>query len=167
MENIIMELSLKEKEMIDFFRLSRSTKIQPVTSNMIYSTQYLSTVIKKNYKSIFNSLISKGLLKHTNGAPNIDYYLLTPNGEKFIYGEFDIETGLQEFMNYFKHFHLCAGNELSSTDVLKMKELYLTPIYEERIDEIIDLAVEREYITKKEIEIYMLSDKGERYVYKF
>jgi predicted transcriptional regulator len=162
-----MELSLKEKEIIDFFRLNRSTKIQPVTFNMIYSSQYLSQVIKKNYRSIFNSLISKGLLKHTNGTANMDYYILTADGEKFIYGEFNLETGLQEFMNFFGLFNICAGNELSYSEILKVKHLHLTPIYDERLNEIIDVAIERKLIKRKTTKTYELTESGERYVYKF
>lgn len=156
-------LSTGEKEFMEIFRHFKTVaEIGIMIQNVIaVQNNYMSTPNIKDLQNILNSLKSKGFIKEGNN----NFIILTQIGEEYLYGQFDIQEGLKEFMAIFKHFRSTKGEGIMGQNILAVKDKMLAPINNKNLKAIIDYAVENKYVEEKDDNFLILTEKGEKYIY--
>lgn len=95
---------------------------------------------------------------------NNDTIKLTEDGEVFVYGPFSIENGISEFMNIFNHFHVQMNNILLLSNILAVKDTYLSPQSNKYLESIINELESREYIADGGDNRIILTETGFNYL---
>ncbi|RNI31771.1 hypothetical protein EFA69_06110 [Rufibacter immobilis] len=163
-----MRINLSEDErsflaLLKHFKVTAST---PVMEPSIIHTKdrFLSPLASSNVYSIIESLIDKDIIRIQNNGKFNSYYL-TEEGASQVYGTFDLEQGVSQFMQIFQHFRVQSGHVLVLGSIMATRDQFLSPVYNERIEEIIEKAVGDDLI-KMEDNFYRLTAKGEKYLYR-
>lgn len=156
-------LSNGEKEFMEMIRNSKSTKGEVILAQSILAVQndYMSPPNIRDLPNILNSLESKGFIK--KGKNNS--IILTQIGEEYLYGEFNIQEGFKEFMAMFKNSRSTKGQVILAQSVLAARDKILSPINNKNFEAIVNYVVENEYVEKKDDNSFMLTEKGEEYIY--
>ena len=90
---------------------------------------------------------------------------LTEKGENFVYGPFDIETGISEFMQIFRHFHVNANQILLISNILAVKDKYLSPQSIKHFEDIVNELQNRNFISADGNNSIILTNIGFEYLY--
>ena len=158
-------LSKDESNLLALLRHFNVTTDSPVMEPSIIHSKdkFLSPQASSNIYGIIESLIAKDIVRVQNNG-RLNTYYLTEAGTHAVYGPFDIKTGVSQFMRIFRHFNIKPGQVLNMGNIIAVRDQFLSPIYNERIDAIINKSAEENFITV-ENNLYRLTDTGEKQLY--
>lgn len=160
----MQDLSRGEQEFMEIFRHFNTVAETGIMIQNVFAVQndYMSPPNINNLQDILTSLESKGFIKEGNK----NSITLTQMGENYLYGVFDIQDGLREFMNIFKHFRCTKGTGIGVQNILSVKNKMLSPINKKNLQSIIDFSLENQYTKEKGNDFLILTEKGEEYIYR-
>ena len=101
---------------------------------------YLSQFTNEEIENEINQMEREGLLIATNNR-----ITLTDDGEKFVYGPFSMENGIDEFMQIFNRYHCDANHIILFQSILA--DGILSPLTHQHRSEIITELENRGFIS--------------------
>jgi len=89
---------------------------------------------------------------------------LTDQGEMSVWGRFDLQNSIREFMNIFRHFNIQAGQILLLSNILAVKYDKLSPLSNKHFEEIVSECLQLGYFQEGD-NFIILSESGHNYIY--
>jgi predicted transcriptional regulator len=159
-----MSITREEREILNIFehfRITSGTGL--MQQNMISMLPKLSPIISNKADELISSLIQKGYINH---IPENNFFVLTELGENELYGTFNIDDGLAEFMGIFSHFRVTKGTGLMLNNIQSyIANNNLSPMNTKNIELIMQHAVDNGFILDNGNQFYILTEKGEKTIY--
>ncbi|HAN79546.1 MAG TPA: hypothetical protein DCQ31_18180 [Bacteroidales bacterium] len=163
---LLPKLSRNEKEVIELLKYLRCTTNTPASDQFIWNneTKYLSPVTQNKIESVLESLISKEIITHKT-VNNTDLYYATAYGEDIMYGKYSSDEGIKQFMDLLRNYKAVAGSVIKELNIGLNKHKFMSPIYDEKLSEIMNAAQNNELINFLPNNCIQLTENGEEYLY--
>ena len=144
------------------FRHFKTVEGQYITISNLFAvkTKYLPQYSNEIIVNEINNMEQEHLL-----IARDQKIILTKEGEKFVYGLFNIETGIAEFMQIFKYFHTNANQALLLANIFAVKDKILSPLSNKYFQEIITELQARNFISDGINNSIKLTTTGFEYLY--
>ena len=127
-----------------------------LTSNLLaVKDRYLGRFSIDEVIAEINEMEKEGLVSATQKAIG-----LTDQGEEFVYGKFDLQAGVREFMAIFLHFKTGRNQILPTGSLLAVKSKQLSPVSEKNLQAILNEAERLGYIKDGSSSSIVLTSDG-------
>jgi len=157
-------ITLEEKEFLEIFKHFNVTSGHGLMEqNLSTRINYLSPPIRRKANEILNELVNKDYINYKSDT---NFYILTDLGEKELYGDFNINDGLKELLEMFSHFKVAEGEGIMENNIQAYTATNkMSPLCKKHINEIIQYAIQNNYIMINKNNFYILTEKGEKEAY--
>lgn len=131
-----------------------------ISNFMAVKHKYLGQYSNNDIVDELNRMEDEGLIISSENS-----ITLTDNGEASIYGVFNIEFGIKDFLSIFKDFKVQKNQTLPIQSLLSVKHDKLQPQSNKNLELIIEESISRGYITNVSNRSITLTESGFNLIY--